>query len=52
MNKTYEVLVQPACGYGGAYWTSVQAINPPQARRIVESRVPSDWRVGSTAREV
>ena len=52
MRKIYEVLVQPSCGNGGAYWTEVNALNPPQARRIVESQIPSDWRVGSSCREV
>ena len=52
MRKIYEVLVQPACGEGSAYWTEVNAVNPSQARRIVQAQVPSDWRVGSTCREV
>jgi hypothetical protein len=52
MRKLYEVLVIPSCGNGNSYWTEVNAINPPQARKIVAAQIPSDWTVGSTAREV
>ncbi len=50
MRKLYEVLVQPACGEGVAFWEQVEAVNPVQAKRIVESRFPSNWRVNSNAR--
>ncbi len=33
MRKIYEVLVQPSCGNGGAYWTEVNAINAAEKLR-------------------
>ena len=43
--KTYKVTVRPTDG-SGAYTEYVEAVNPPQARKILESRLPSDWQTG------
>ena len=44
--KTYKVTVIPSAGGGSAYTEYVEAVNPPQARQILESRLPSDWKTG------
>jgi hypothetical protein len=42
--KTYKVTVIPSSGGGATYTEYVEAVNPPQARQILESRLPGDWR--------
>ena len=48
--KTYEVLVLPKGS--PSYYETVQAINPVVAKQLVESRIPSDWRIGNSPRRV
>jgi len=42
--KNYKVTVIPAPGDGSAYTEYVEAVNPPQARKILEARLPGDWK--------
>ena len=42
--KMYEIKVLPSAGGGMPYVETVTATNPPQATKIVESRIPSDWK--------
>ena len=41
--KTFKVTVIPK-GNGQAYTEYVEALNPPQARQILEARLPGDWK--------
>ncbi len=47
---TFEVLVLPSTGNGRSYWESVEAQNPTQAKRLISSRIPDDWKVGNNVR--
>jgi hypothetical protein len=47
---TWEVLVLPAAGEGHSYWESVEAQNGLQAKKIILSRIPDDWKVGNNPR--
>ena len=44
---TWEVLVIPSAGDGNSYWDEVEAQNASQAKKIIKSRIPSDWKVGN-----
>jgi hypothetical protein len=44
--KNFKVTVIPSAGDGGAYTEYVEAVNPVQARKILEARLPSDWKTG------
>ena len=48
MNRpSWEVLVLPSSGNGQSYWETVEAQNATQAKKLVTSRIPSDWKVGN-----
>ena len=48
MNRpSWEVLVLPSSGNGHSYWETVEAQNATQAKKLVTSRIPSDWKVGN-----
>ena len=49
---TWEVLVLPATGQGRSYWESVEAQNGTQAKQLVKSRIPDDWKVGNNPKRV
>jgi hypothetical protein len=42
--KNFKVTVMPSPGGGMAYTEYVEAINPVQARKILEARLPGDWK--------
>ena len=49
---TWEVLVLPSAGNGNSYWDEVEAQNASQAKKIIKSRIPSDWKVGNNPKRV
>ena len=44
---TWEVLVIPSAGNGNSYWDEVEAQNSSQAKKIIKSRIPDDWKIGN-----
>ena len=44
---TWEVLVIPSAGNGNSYWDEVEAQNSTQAKKIIKSRIPDDWKIGN-----
>ena len=52
MGDVWEVLVIPATGCGRSYWESVTAINGMVAKKLVEARIPHDWKVGNNPKRV
>ena len=53
MNRpTWEVLVIPSTGNGRSYWDEVEAQNGTQAKKLIQSRIPSDWKVGNNPRRI
>ena len=49
---TWEVLVLPSAGNGNSYWEAVEAQNGLQAKKLIQSRIPSGWKVGNNPRRV
>ena len=49
---TWEVLVLPSAGNGNSYWDEVEAQNATQAKKLIKSRIPSDWKIGNNPRRV
>ena len=52
MGDVWEVLVIPATGCGRSYWESVTAVNGVVAKKLVEARIPHDWKVGNNPKRV
>ena len=44
--KTFKVTVMPNDG-SGAYTEFVEAVNPNQARKLLESKLPSGYKTGT-----
>ena len=44
---TWEVLIIPSAGNGNSYWDEVEAQNSSQAKKIIKSRIPDDWKIGN-----
>ena len=49
---TWEVLVIPSPGNGNSYTDEVEAQNATQAKKIIQSRVPSDWKIGNNPKRI
>ena len=49
---TWEVLVIPSAGDGNSYWDEVEAQNATQAKKIIKSRIPDDWKIGNNPKRV
>ena len=49
---SWEVLVLPSTGNGRSYRETVEAQNAVQAKQLVKSRIPNDWKVGNSVRRV
>ena len=49
---TWEVLVIPSPGNGNSYTDEVVAQNATQAKKIIQSRVPSDWKIGNNPKPI
>ena len=50
--KSFEVLILPKSGDGRSFWTTVEAINISQAKKIAKARFPDDWKVGNNVRTI
>ena len=44
--SAWQVLVLPSAGNGHSYWETVDAQNATQAKKLVKSRIPDDWKIG------
>ena len=42
----------PSAGNGRAYWDEVEAQNGAQAKKLIQSRIPDDWKVGNNPKRV
>lgn len=49
---TWEVLVIPSAGSGNSYTDEVEAQNATQAKKLIQSRIPSDWKIGNNPKRV
>lgn len=49
---TWEVLVIPSAGNGHSYTDEVEAQNATQAKKLIQSRIPSDWKIGNNPKRV